>query len=447
MRNRIAILLSMCSMLFLFSCVELMPYVRLVRGNEWDPELQEKWYRDSLLNRDFTGVEVALRRAEQFAKIQWTPVGNVPSIYGSNGVYPKGVMNEGLPYSLGIWDNTHIGTQVSLYTYMTALNNPYSVLYTKDLRKDPYYGFDCATYYGTTCSNSVMFVLGILPPYYTYMIPTIPGMVKPKDQRPEAVELCDVLLKSGHVVMVYDISLDDDGDISTVSIFETTTFNQKNTWIRTFTFEEFVDYWNRNSYVRYKYGKLSENTDYIPSVFAPLPDERVLTGVPRLPVCTTRGDRASYVEGEDVVISTLIPGITWISLFRDDVYYKTAVAEEPNTVFSHLPYGNYKARLVSSEGKISEEFTQFEIINTFASGTKDQRIRISFASKNADAVYFDLCDARQNPKGYFPLSESDRQNGSYEMDMVSEYRSSHFKVYFKGQFGIVATSPIPFVEN
>ena len=147
------------------------------------------------------------------------------------------------------------------------------------------------------------------------------------------------------------------------------------------------------------------------------------------------------------MISTLIPGITWISLFRDDVYYKTAVAEEPNTVFSHLPYGNYKARLVSSEGTISEEFTQFEIINTFASGTKDQRIRISFASKNADAVYFDLCDARQNPKGYFPLSESDRQNGSYEMDMVSEYRSSHFKVYFKGQFGIVATSPIPFAEN
>lgn len=121
----------------ILSCEELMPYVSFMRGNEWNADLQEQWYLDSLLNRNFTGVEVALRRAEQFANIQWTPVGDVPSRYGLNGVYAKGITQKGLPYSLGIWANTHIGTQVPLYTYMTALNNPNSVLYTEDMREAP----------------------------------------------------------------------------------------------------------------------------------------------------------------------------------------------------------------------------------------------------------------------------------------------------------------------
>ena len=54
----------------ILSCEELMPYVSFMRGNEWNADLQEQWYLDSLLNRNFTGVEVALRRAEQFANIQ-----------------------------------------------------------------------------------------------------------------------------------------------------------------------------------------------------------------------------------------------------------------------------------------------------------------------------------------------------------------------------------------
>lgn len=428
----------------ILSCEELMPYVSFMRGNEWNADLQEQWYLDSLLNRNFTGVEVALRRAEQFANIQWTPVGDVPSRYGLNGVYAKGITQKGLPYSLGIWANTHIGTQVPLYTYMTALNNPNSVLYTEDMREAPYYGFDCAPYYGTSCSNSVMFALGIEPPYYTYMIPSIPGMVKPKDQRPEAVELCDVLLKSGHVVMVYGIDRNDEGEIESISIFETTSANQIDTWIRTFTLAQFKEYWKNNSYVRYQYSKLSENTDYVPSVFVPLEGERVLSGYPRLPICTTRGDRASYIEGEDVVISSLLPDITFIALFKDNVYYSSSVVEEPNTVISGLPYGNYKARLVSSEGKISAEYTQFEVLNTSVTGQKSDKIYLSFSSKNARAIYFDLCDASSNPRNYFQISEHDRQKGSYSMELVGNYRSSHFKVFFRGQYGVVGVGPIAF---
>lgn len=395
------------------------------------------WPPDSLNHRNYTGVEVALRRMEQMSSLKWIPQGrNIPSLYGK---YLSGTSYKGLPYSLAIKTDSHIGTQVSLYTFMTAMYNPFSVLYTEDLRKSPYHGFDCAPYYGSTCSNSVMYALGIDIPFYTYMIPSIPGMVKCKKQTPDEIELCDVLLKRGHVVMVYGIDRNAEGSIVQIKIFETTSDNKKDTWIRDFSMDDFRIYWNNNKFERYQYSFLKDNHNYEPCFFVPLDDEPSQQFNHPLSICTTKGDRVSYLEGEDVELSVLYTGYATIELSKNDSYYASQMLTSNKVIFRDLSSGDYKARLVSISGSKSQDYTSFEIIDAKVSGLKNNSIRIYFSSSNATAQYLVLCDKEQNPSFYYILSDTDRANGFYMIDNYSSERNSHFKVYFKGKYNTVAS--------
>ena len=396
-----------------------------------------EWPPDSFKQRSYSGVEVALRRMEQMALLKWTPLGrNIPSRYG---VYASNTTYSGLPYSLAIKTDSHIGTQVSLYTFMTALYNPFSVLYTEDLRKSPYHGFECAPYYGSTCSNSVMYALGIEAPFYTYMIPLIPGMLKCQKQTPDDIELCDILLKSGHVVMVYGIDRDGAGNIVQIKIFETTSENKKDTWIRDFSMDEFRNYWSSNNFVRYQYSYLKDNMNYEPCFFVPLNGEPSQQVNHPLSICTTKGDCVSFLEGDNVEISVLYSGYSTIELYRNGSYYLSKMLSIPNTIFKDLPFGDYKARLVTGEGQHSSDYTSFEVIDAKVSGLKNNSIKVYYSSSNATAQFLVLSDKEQNPSFYYLLSDIDRANGFYLIDKFSNERNSHFKVYFKGKYNIVAS--------
>ena len=415
---------------------EQIPAYDIVAENEAAAWLFN-WPPESLMKKTYTGKEVAKRRALQMARIRWTPENsNIPSRYG---VYAKNKTYTGLPYSLTIKTDTHLGTQVSLYTFMTAVDNPLSLLYTEDLRKAPYYGSDCAPYYGTTCSNSVMFALGIDAPYYTYMIRSIPGIIKPKGQNPEDVEDCDILLKNGHVVMVFEVGRDDEGNLTDVKVFETTSADKKDTWIRDFSAEEFSEYYSSNTFVRLQYSLLDSNTSYEPSMFVPLEDEPGIDNYSPLRVCTTRGDKASYLAGEGVDIAVLAKGYRWVEVYKDDTPVERKVISLPLVCFKNLPYGLYKAYLVHSDGTRSPFFTSFEIIDAEVSGEKAGDIRVRFSSKNASPRYLCICDVNHNPYSYYQFSDADRESGCFETALVEGNRTTSFKVYFKGEYGVVAT--------
>lgn len=397
------------------------------------------WPADSLMKQTLSGVETARRRARQLVEIKWTPYANIPSCYG---VYPKMQEETGIPYSLAYMTNTQVGTQVSLHTYMTALQNPYSVMYTENLSEPPYNGSsDSAPYYGTTCSNSVMYVLGIEPPYFTRMIGIIPGMKKTKDQSPDSIELCDVLWKSGHVMMVYDIVRDRDDSISQVSIFETSTFEQRDTWFRELSYDDFVSYWNKSGIVRYQYAYLNGNTDYEVSLFVPLEDETAYPFQYNYDLCPTLGDRCSYLEGKDVQLAVLSSFYQRIVLFKDGVEYCSVDAKRPITTIPDLPYGEYRACLVRDD--LRSGFSNFEVIDAQAETSAGNQIQIRFDSKNASARYISICDECGRPYNYYALKESEREGGAFSMKKINSDAATHYQVYFKGRYGVVATDVKP----
>lgn len=394
------------------------------------------WPDDSLLRKNYPGVETAIRRARQLVELKWTPYANVPSCYG---FYSGLEEQKGAPYSLAYMTNTQLGTQVSIHTFMTALQNPYSVLYTEDLRDYPYNGSTGSSiYYGTTCSNSVMYVLGIEPPYYTGMIGIIPGMKKTREQTPESIELCDVLWKTGHIMMVYDIDRNEDGAISQVCIFETTTNSQKDTWIKNRSFNDFVSYWNRSGVVRYKYAYLDRNTDYHASVFVPLEDEIVYPFRYNYEICPTLGDRCSYLEGRDVHLAVLSDYYHEIVLYKDGIEYCSVNAERPITTISGLPYGEYRVCLVRDETRSG--YAYFEVVDAQADAKDEgKQIRISFSSNNASARYVSICNKHGSPYNYYIFNDSDRESGAFCMNRINSNAATHYQVFFHGRYGVVAT--------
>ena len=384
----------------------------------------------------YTGVDAVKRRAQQMAFITWRPKGNnIPSRYG---VYAAGTLHTGIPYSLTIKTDTYVGTQTSLYSFATAVDNPGSVLYTEDLRRSPYYGFDCAPYYGSTCSNSVMYALGIEPPYYTYMIPAIRGMMRPKAQSSEDVEPCDVLLQSGHVVMVYNVSRDGNGKLQKVQIFETTSEQAHDTWFRDFSAYEFKNWWEKGNYIRYQYDYLSDVT-YTPSPLVPIAGEAGIANYCPLDICTTLGDGVTYWRGEDVRITVTAKGYKAIAVFKDDELFKVMRIGRSVTVLTDLPCGQYKVYLCDNDGYVGSHYTRFEVIDAIVSGHKGTTIRISFASNEASPRYVCICDDSHNPYSYYYISDVDRDRGYYEMQALQGERSSCFKVYFKGKYNIIST--------
>lgn len=393
------------------------------------------WPADSLLHRKYSGVETARRRARQLADIKWKPYTNVPSCYG---YYPKGNEQQGIPYSLAYMTNTQVGTQVSLHTYMTALQHPYSLLYSEHLGRSPYNGsVDSATYYGTTCSNSVMYVLGIEPPYYTRMIGSIPGMMKAKEQSPSAVESCDILWKSGHVLMVYDVFRNEAGEIERVSLFETTRSDQRDTWIHDLTYEAFAERWSASKYVRYQYTYLERNTDYGISVFMPLVDEPVLPFRYNYELCPTLGDRCSYLIGQNVDLAVMTESYPEIAIYRGSELYKTVKVTRPVTSLADLPYGSYRACLIRDG--VRSGYVRFEIIDAGAEALADDKIHIRFSCKNASPRYVSICNSKGVPFNYYLISDRQRKNELFEINSINSSGASHYQVFFRGKYGVVAT--------
>ncbi len=103
-----------------------------------------------------TWREDAARYAQLLSTVRWTPVADtLPNRRG--GYFEKGKVYTGVPYSSVKSEGRYIGYDISLRTFLAAVENPQSVVYTKNLAgKVP----NAAAYYGTVCSAYTSYALG-----------------------------------------------------------------------------------------------------------------------------------------------------------------------------------------------------------------------------------------------------------------------------------------------
>lgn len=158
----------------------------------------------------------AVDHARILSQVKWTPVTEGIPIRGG-GTLEAGKTYTGVPYSNGGWDGRMVGFDVHLRTFLAAVENPQSVLYTTDLRGQRR---NSAAFYGTVCSGFTSYALQLAlqvgssfhgPPHREGVEPAQP-------QSAQGAKVGDVLWFSGHVEIVTDVTAASDGTVTHVRV-------------------------------------------------------------------------------------------------------------------------------------------------------------------------------------------------------------------------------------
>jgi len=345
------------------------------------------------------GVENALRRAQLLVETRWTPVQEIAlrTAKGTNGFYyptrsgskPGAPAEYPIPYSSSRAHHNLVGVDVSLDTFLTAVRNPASIVYTHCLHDfdDDFYNCtitNASFAYGTVCSAFANFTLDLPIHRCTHEWGGSPEFWEIREHNADALALCDTLVTTkpnghtaGHVRVVTGIGRDPQRHARMIQISEGVTATPRARW---YTAEElnksFMKNGGRERIFRYR---------YLDSVSAPAPllasesDELMLS----------YGDLSNYHFGDPVEFNINCDAETLVIESAQSRFEVALSALEPTVIHGNaykiystaeLAPGRYSAYCVVGERKtLSVHFNVVrlpEVRLTHIDGTSFERVAL-----------------------------------------------------------------------
>ena len=405
--------------------------------------------KGSVLKEEISiGAWNAVRKAHQMTDL---PICPQATLYvNKHKTYSAGKEDKGLIYSSTREINTSIGQDVSFHTFMTALHNPKSLLYSERINRPPYHGTNCRTYYGTVCSGLVTYALGLKITQRSADIPSADYFEQVEDQSANGVQVADVLWSKGHMMLVTAVERISDGRIGKIEYCESVE-----TGARRRVLEDgaaFNKLLVRRKLIIYRYKELYKNVDYTPiNEFVAVDGERKIPFKYNDDICTSKGDKACYITGEKVVLN-VFGAYRNVEIYKDSTLYKMVNVDKNNDVIlSDLPYGDYQARAVNGSSK--SDFTRWKVIDVNVKVDRDKN-RICFSSANATPVYYEFSDIAGNR----PVNKAVRiyaaefteeqvKNGYVTVKAPrkpteNKTGNPYVKVHFECDYGMVINKPL-----
>ena len=380
------------------------------------------------------GVQNALWNMQQMVDITYTPIKAVPQTMKN---YPANVAQKGLPYSSTRIEQAYVPNNVSFHTFMTALKNPNSYLYTVDLYED-YNNKNGKTYYGTVCSTACAYALGIVPNYTTYQWTEIPGMTLLEQQDLQCLKLCDTIVGQGHVAMITGIVRDQHGNIVTVTVSESAGSDVHS---GKYTITALEERFPSNLYEYCRYSKLADVT-YTPSDYVAVGDEKAKTVSYNTVIIPRKGDEANWCSDETVVLDVLsTSGYTDVEIYRwvSDAWQLEETRSVSSVVkLKGLKAGIYRARVVGP--KKNSKYCKWLVTNVTSSAELYQgtrQVKVSFAcSGNAEPLYIQWINASSNATVHITLlTDAQKEVGYGIYKPAKGYLKA--RVAFKTKYGII----------
>ena len=344
--------------------------------------------------------------------------------------YSVGVQQTGAPYSNVSGENGFLGRDVSFYTFLSALANPKSKLYTVDYRTEDEYSKK-ASYYGVVCSSAVEFIWGIPATYISSDIYNnrVPFISKKESQNIQDLRLYDALCKDGHIKIVSGIARDADGLVQQITVFESVSPLTRTTVYTPDELTANMTESSNNPYYVYSFDSASMYGEYSLPSYAEqtLSDIRSYTFPGAL--CTERGDKVTYPKGTDVVINILAEGYEELRLY-DGTTLKTTVtlAGTNDVTLSSLDVSqNYKACLYS-ESSGESDFTYFEVA---PKGSVSSTVDVSYSGSRL-SVTMKSSNSKKVVPTYVQIGDDTFRY------MLKEDTSKSYTWYCEGDFTITA---------
>lgn len=296
------------------------------------------------------GVENVLKRARQLREIRWTPIRPLPSalkgVKGTQqpyfyGYFPAWLPQKGIPYSSCRTVEKYVGWNISAETFCTALQNPHSVVYTRQLKDEP--GTKANCYYGLVCSMYASYALQLPYRIVCKDWAELDTMHEVCTEPLENLRLGDILLDpKRHVALITAIARDEAGKVQRIEVSECTL---PLTVCTAFTPEEFENYWLKDHYRVYRYDGI-DGVTYSPDLWMPLDDEPAAQ-IPRFALLPDYGNKANYRVGDEPVeLWALEEGWDSVEVTNPDGTRICYPLTQDHVVLQPTAVGHYSACLV-----------------------------------------------------------------------------------------------------
>lgn len=396
----------------------------------------------------------AAERARILSRVKWTPVADtMPN--RSGGFFKKGQEYIGVPYSSVKSVGRYIGFDIGLRTFLAAVENPLSVLYTETLvgKTD-----NAAAYYGTVCSSYTSYALQCgIPEVSRRHGPSISkGVVLVNPQSAQAAQVGDVIYTphatenaGSHVEMVTAVKKDDQGRVVSVIVEESRPPTTSTTSRLAADFDKHLAARNKQLF-RVTDPDAWHGANRAESLRFPNYEADALTPAINRTLLLDLGDWVPYEKGQPVKINIMD---------RDALGLKTLVIQRGGEVVEEIALkgvgvversfttcGDYTAHVVRPDGSKSPacEFAVCALNLHLPSGSQSlsAELKVGFQSENMQVIAVYL-SSQSDSYGRHPLmvSEEERRAGTFtvpagllkkagtvEVWLIGEHRLGRLKV-------------------
>lgn len=364
--------------------------------------------------------EDAVEYARIMSRVKWTPVADGMPMRG--GHFEVGTEYTGVPYSSAKWVGRYIGFDIFLKTFLAAVENPHSVLYTETLKgrisnAECYYGKVCSSYTSYALQCGIWYVSRLHTPPYRKGI----NLVEP--QSAQSAQVADIIFTpprpGSHVEIVTAVTRDRYGRVTHVRVEESRPLTTKNTNRSAANFNSHLATANRKLYRITDLNAWREGNRAERFLFPNYAEDSATPAINRV-LLLDRGDWVPYQKGQPVKFNVMdrdAQGVKQLVIKRDGSVIEEI--ERPGKGLIERTFascGNYTAHCVMRDGSASQacEFSicklDFKLPGNEIAHGAPWDLEFSSANMNVIIVYFRSQANSYGDRLVFP-SDEDRRNG------------------------------------
>jgi hypothetical protein len=389
--------------------------------------------------------EKAVEYARIMSRVKWTPVADGMPRRG--GTFKARTEYTGVPYSSVKSVGRYIGFDIFLKTFLAAVENPQSVLYTENLygevkNAECYYGKVCSSYTSYALQCGIWYLSRINGPPYRDGVTLVDG------QSAQFARVGDIIVTppspGSHIELVTEITRNDEGRVTHIRIEESRPQTTKNT---NRSAAEFDSHLAKKSKKLYRINDLDvwRNDNRAESFLFPNYAEDSATPVINRVLLLDRGDWVAYQKGQPVKFNVMD---------RDAEGVKALVIKRGESIVQQIPNpgkgviertlsecGDYTAHCIMQNDTLSQacEFSVCDL--NFAPPAEvdlGEPWELEFSSDNMNIilVYF-RSSANSYAQPMVFLSDEDRRDGKVTIpsDLIRDKGNTQVWLIGENQFG------------
>lgn len=394
-------------------------------------------------NGSVTWQERAVDYARIMSRVKWAPVvEGMPN--RSGGCFEKGTEYTGVPYSSVKSVGRYIGFEVFLKTFLAAVENPLSVLYTENLSGKV---SNAAGYYGKVCSSYTSYALqcGIWYVSRQYGPSYRDGICLVDPQSAQAAKVGDIIYTSpppgGHVEIVTAVTRSAGGEVTHVRVEESSPPTTKNTNRSAAEFDAHIAP-DRKELYRITDLDAWRGANRAESFLFPNYAEDAATPVINRVLLLDRGDWVPYRRDQAVRINVMDRddrGVKALVIKRGDTVVEDAEVRGKGVVERSFPTcGDYTAHCMMNDGSLSQacEFSvcdlDFEM--PVEAVTVGEPWALELASDNMDAIIAYLySEANEYNHRTVFITDQERRNGKVVIPADLVGNAGKWQVWLMGE--------------